>query len=141
MKTKILILFLFFYSTIIKSQTERLESVQFACVHFGITTPYAISCNDFENDFKEFYSLKTINDTGLVCQLNSALKTVEFNIGNGDSINVRAKLYLKYENSNLVRTLCLNKFYDIELDGRCIVKNEILIYFLKNLFKDCQMQK
>ena len=139
MKAKaIIFLLIILYSNGLKSQ-KKLESFKLSCVQFGITTPYSISCKDFESSFpKETYSIKSYDDSVNVLKLYDALKYIRFNKGHVNSIDVRAKIYLNYSNPKSLDTLCLNKFYVLERNGKFAKATRELINILEELFKDCK---
>ena len=137
MKTKILLFyFLILYTVGLKGQNTQLKSFKITAVAFGITTPMSVSCGEFENTFpNKNYVTKNFNDSIHVSQFEHALRGVKYGKKGAQDINVRAKVYLEYGTSHSESVLCIDKFYDIELDGRLIKKNRAVIDFLKHFLK------
>jgi hypothetical protein len=140
MKTEIL---LFYFLTVcvavLKGQDAQLKSFKITAVTFGITTPMSVSCSEFENAFsKKIYVNQDFNDSFHVLQLGHTLSQIKFAKKNKQRINVRARIYLEYGAPRPESILCVDKFYNMELDGRLIRRNKALINYLKQFLKSFQ---
>ena len=124
---------------VLKGQDAQLKSFKVIAVTFGITTPMSVSCSEFENTFpRENYANQNFNDSIHVSQLGHALSRIKFAKKNRQHINVRAKIYLEYGTSRPESILCVDKFYNMELDGRLIKRNKTLINYLRQFLKSFQ---
>ena len=137
---QILLLYCLIACTIaLKGQDVQLKSFKVTAVTFGITTPMSISCSEFESSFpSKNYSVQNFSDSVHIVQLIRALSRVELAKKDSLHINVRAKVYLEYGSPHTERILCIDKFYNIELDGRRIKRNRTLINYLKLLLKSSE---
>jgi hypothetical protein len=124
---------------LLKGQDAKLKGFKVIAVTFGITTPMSVSCSEFEKSFpSKNYATQNLDDSAHVSQLGRALSRVEFAKNESRHINVRAKVYLEYGNAHPERVLCVDKFYDVELDGRLIKRNKTLVNYLKQFLKSSE---
>ena len=120
----------------VTGQENNLIGFKITAVNLGITTPARVSCIDFENSFStNSYDTMVVVNQKQVSALEGILKRSQIAKANSREINVRAKIYLNYGQPNTQRVLCVDKFYDISLDGKLLNKNKGLINFLKTYLK------
>lgn len=115
------------------SQSGQLKFVEVNYVKFNIETFDDVRCQEFEKAFKtDQYLKKLIEDSLQLAHISDAFKAIKYK-NDTTSINVRAKLYLHYSYKIDPTIICLNKFFDIMINGKLIKKNKQLSRVLSDL--------
>ncbi|MBA4167906.1 MAG: hypothetical protein H0X41_10255 [Chitinophagaceae bacterium] len=113
----------------LSAQDRCLDRIEVKAVSFQLETFYSVSCSTFEKSFKTETKARIISNQDTVLAFCKAIKTTK-KANKKFDVDVRAKLCLHYVNAPY-RTLCLDKFDNIILDGDLIKKNKKLIKLVK----------
>jgi hypothetical protein len=99
-----------------------------------ISTPYRISCSGFDASFSKVYKERVVKSDKVLSEFNRLLKNVSY-FDKSEEIDVRTKVIVEYQKSKLVRTLCVDAFDDILINGRLIKPSAGLSKLISELSK------
>ena len=89
-----------------KKQTDEVKSVTIEAISYQTQTMFTITCDRFDDYYKDKWKLRTVTDKAEIDKLNGLLYSLK-RIENGYEPNVRVKLLLN-NTSGTVDTICLD---------------------------------
>lgn len=131
--------FFLFYLFLVKgvySQVIPTEKIVIKKVSVLITTPFNISCEDFERSFNsDQISERVITDSMKLKQFNSMVNNITYDINDLQS-DIRFKFYFYFSEKLSPTVLCMDRFNRIFFNGKMIKKNKKMIRFLNEISKE-----
>jgi hypothetical protein len=128
----IYMLLFYFVST---AQNSLLKSIKVKSIDWSIRNPYDVPCSDFEKSYQTWaYCVKVVSDSLILDTFNNELQRCTVN-KSPKSFNVKAKFFLSYDNHQKDEVLCISQFYDLQLNGSFISKDENLVTIIKQILK------
>jgi helix-turn-helix protein len=109
----------------IKSEFSNLDLVKIHFVNRNVTTPFSVSCDNFETLFSNNYKTLVINDPNEINAIKRCLR-VSNKISNLDNIDVRVKIYM-YSGQKLISTFCFDNFENLVVDNNNYIQNACLV--------------
>ena len=80
-----------------------------------------MKCSEFEKSFQDNLKGMVVDDSLKISQVLRELKKVKY-LSHQERMNARAKYLLMNKNEEILMTICLSKYGDVEVDGKSIAK-------------------